>query len=221
MNGTSRCSGSPAAVSTQPAGPRSPGEKARSPACASLISETMTRSPRSPTSSLNHTSFQPAVLIWSNATEFPNRLWCSRYGRVNYPACTRGFPGRSIRPEVNENRAGGAFSWAAAGEWLLALTRQPLRRLGQPKAAAPDSCIRVASAPGKSADGEGRGGNSGLTEGRRERRSDYDRRSSLVFPELRRVTCGVVVHKVVDNRCDVRTTDGILWTRCGQEKNLK
>jgi hypothetical protein len=26
--------------------------------------------------------------------------WCLRYGRVNYPACTRGFSGRSIRPEV-------------------------------------------------------------------------------------------------------------------------
>ena len=61
----------------------------------------------------------------------------------------RGFPGRSIRPGVNENRPGGAFSWAAAGECLLALTRQPLRRAGQPKAAAPDSCIRVASAPGE------------------------------------------------------------------------
>jgi hypothetical protein len=75
--------------------------------------------------------------------------WCSRYGRVNYPACTRGFSGRSIRPEVNENRPGGAFSRAAAGECLLALTRQPRRRPGQPKAAAPDSCIRVASAPGE------------------------------------------------------------------------
>ena len=46
-------------------------------------------------------------------------------------------------------------------------------------------------------------------------------RSSLVFSELRRVTCGVAVHKVVDNRCDVRITGGILWTRCGHERNLK
>ena len=38
---------------------------------------------------------------------------------------------------------GGAFSWAAAGGCMLALTRQPLRRPGRPKAAAPDSCIRV------------------------------------------------------------------------------
>jgi hypothetical protein len=44
---------------------------------------------------------------------------------------------------------------------------------------------------------------------------------ALVFSELRRVTCGVVVHKAVENRCDVRITGGILWTRCGQEKNLK
>ena len=29
-------------------------------------------------------------------------IWCSRYGRVNYPTCTRGLLGRSIRPEVNE-----------------------------------------------------------------------------------------------------------------------
>ena len=44
---------------------------------------------------------------------------------------------------------------------------------------------------------------------------------ALVFSELRRVTCGVVVHKAVDNYRDVRITGGILWTRCGQEKNLK
>ena len=44
---------------------------------------------------------------------------------------------------------------------------------------------------------------------------------ALVFSELRRVTCGVAVHKAVDNRRDVRITDGILWTRCGHERNLK
>jgi len=44
---------------------------------------------------------------------------------------------------------------------------------------------------------------------------------ALVFSELRRVTCGVAVHKAVDNRCDVRITGGILWTRCGNERNLK
>src|SRR5262245_30564519 len=38
---------------------------------------------------------------------------------------------------------------AAAGKCLLALTRQPLRRPGQPKAATPDSCTRAASAPGE------------------------------------------------------------------------
>jgi hypothetical protein len=32
---------------------------------------------------------------------------CSRYGRVNYPARTRDFPVRSIRPEINENRPEG------------------------------------------------------------------------------------------------------------------
>ena len=40
-------------------------------------------------------------------------------------------------------------------------------------------------------------------------------RSSLVFSKLRRVTCGVVVHKAVDNHCHMRITGGILWTRCG------
>ena len=44
---------------------------------------------------------------------------------------------------------------------------------------------------------------------------------ALVFSKLRRVTCGVAVHKAVDNRCDVRITGGILWTRCGHERNLK
>jgi hypothetical protein len=59
------------------------------------------------------------------------------------------FWGRSIRPEVNETAPEGLSPGAAAGKCLLALTRQPLRRPGQPKAAAPDSCIRAASAPGE------------------------------------------------------------------------
>ena len=41
------------------------------------------------------------------------------------------------------------FPGTAADKCLLALTRQPLRRSGQPKAAAPDSCVRVASAAGE------------------------------------------------------------------------
>ena len=47
------------------------------------------------------------------------------------------------------NRPEGISPGAAAGNCLLALTRQPLRRPGQPKAAAPDSCTRAASAPGE------------------------------------------------------------------------
>lgn len=76
-------------------------------------------------------------------------------------------------------------------------------------------------------EGEGRvSGRSGtgIRDSRRvvgKRRSEYEWRSSLVFLELRRVTCGVVVHKGVDNYRGVRITGGILWTRCGQEKNLK
>jgi hypothetical protein len=57
--------------------------------------------------------------------------------------------GRSIQPEVNETAPEVLSPGAAAGNCLLALTRQPLRRPGQPKAAAPDSCIRAASAPGE------------------------------------------------------------------------
>src|SRR5690349_24776080 len=41
----------------------------------------------------------------------------------------------------------GTFPWGGCGKCLLALTRPPLRRPGQPKAAVPDSCIRAASAP--------------------------------------------------------------------------
>jgi hypothetical protein len=62
-------------------------------------------------------------------------------------ASGRAFSGRSIRPEVNETAPEGLFPGAAMGKCLLALTRQPLRGPGQPKAAAPDSCIRAASAP--------------------------------------------------------------------------
>jgi hypothetical protein len=173
--------------------------------------------------------------------------------------------GRSIRPEVNETAPEGNFPGAAAGTCLFALTRQPLRRLGQPKAAVPDSCIQAASAagerscihgkpmaetgqsdfPGHSA-GDGlapaaacraaadAGGGRGEGEGQ-EYSGEFgvngespgkdglntNERSSLVFSELRRVTCGVAVHKAVDNCRDVRITGGILWTRCGQEKNLK
>jgi hypothetical protein len=41
---------------------------------------------------------------------------------------------------------------------------------------------------------------------------------ALVFSELRRVTCGIAVHKAVDNHRDVRITRRILWRTCGQEK---
>jgi hypothetical protein len=66
------------------------------------------------------------------------------------------------------------------------------------------------------------GGNSGINGGS----SGKDGVNTLgdhamVFSELRRVTCGVAVHKAVDNHCDVRITGAILWTRCGYERNLK
>ena len=75
-------------------------------------------------------------------------VWCARYGRVNYPACTRGFAGRLIRPRGKRKPPRGNFLGAAAGKCLFALTRQPLPRSGQPEAATPGSCTRVASAPG-------------------------------------------------------------------------
>jgi hypothetical protein len=70
--------------------------------------------------------------------------------------------------------------------------------------------------------GAGRGGNSGINGGSSGKdgvitSGDH----ALVFSELRRVICGVAVHKTVDNRCEVRITGGILWTRCGHERNLK
>jgi hypothetical protein len=43
---------------------------------------------------------------------------------------------------------------------------------------------------------------------------------ALVFPELRQVTCGRVVHKPVDNRRDVRITGGIPWTTLWTGKKL-
>jgi hypothetical protein len=42
-----------------------------------------------------------------------------------------------------------------------------------------------------------------------------------VFPELCQVTCGWFVHKPVDNQCDVRITNRVLWATCGQRKNPK
>jgi hypothetical protein len=44
---------------------------------------------------------------------------------------------------------------------------------------------------------------------------------ALVFSEFRRVTCGRVVQKAVDNRRDMRITGGILWTTCGPGKKSK
>ena len=41
------------------------------------------------------------------------------------------------------------------------------------------------------------------------------------FLGLRRVTCGIAVHKAVDNRDDVRITGAILWIMCGQRKSRK
>jgi hypothetical protein len=42
-----------------------------------------------------------------------------------------------------------------------------------------------------------------------------------VLSELRRVTCGRLVHKPVDNRHNVRITAGTLWATCGRGKKLK
>jgi len=42
-----------------------------------------------------------------------------------------------------------------------------------------------------------------------------------ILSELRQVTCGLVVHRAVDNRDDMRITGGILWTSCGCGKKSK
>ena len=42
---------------------------------------------------------------------------------------------------------------------------------------------------------------------------------NLHFSEVRKVTCGLLVHKPVDNRRNMRITGGILWATCGQGKN--
>jgi hypothetical protein len=52
-------------------------------------------------------------------------------------------------------------------------------------------------------------------------RREEDSREPVRAPAASRtITCGLLVHKAVDNRHDVRTTDPILWTSCGQEKTL-
>jgi hypothetical protein len=58
------------------------------------------------------------------------------------------FPGWSIRPEVKENRA-GRTSLGRLRARACSCLPSTLRRSGQPKVAAPDLCIRVASAPGE------------------------------------------------------------------------
>ena len=79
-----------------------------------------------------------------------------------------------------------------------------------------------AGANGQGRVGNGRGREFGINgESSGKDRVNTNRRSSLVFSELRRVSCGVAVYKAVDNYRDMRITGGILWTRCGQEKNLK
>ena len=76
----------------------------------------------------------------------------------------------TINSAVNENRAGEAFSWAAAGECLLALTRQPLRLPGSRKPRrrihVSGSLRRLARArTGRGGAGFGiNGGSSGKTE---------------------------------------------------------
>ena len=89
---------------------------------------------------------------------------------------------------------------------------------------APAAACRAAADVGaeEGRGGTGYGGEFGINgESSGKDGANTNVRSSLVLSELRRVTCGVAVHKAVDNYRDVRITGGILWTRCGQEKNLK
>lgn len=206
----------------------------------------------------------------------------------------------------------GAFPGAVTGKCLVALTRQPFRRSGQPQAARPGSCTRLVSAPAMSSYIHGRSSPStgqlylpahgeprqrsartppgppppdpapgrpqpgiaarprrphpaspevvdaatctqecarcrnhalppGPSRGRTCRRAPgpsapgpsavtghclekterFNTPPAPVFPELCQVTCGWFVHKPVDNQCDVRITNRVLWATCGQRKNSK
>jgi hypothetical protein len=42
-----------------------------------------------------------------------------------------------------------------------------------------------------------------------------------VFAGLHHVTCGFLVQKAVDNCREVRISGFVLWTSCGQRRNLK
>ena len=70
-------------------------------------------------------------------------LWTCQLSSLYERLCgtVNSVPGKRKPPRGN-------FLGAAAGKCLFALTRQPLPRSGQPEAATPGSCTRVASAPG-------------------------------------------------------------------------
>jgi hypothetical protein len=70
-------------------------------------------------------------------------LWTCQLSSLYERLCgtVNSAPGKRKPPRGN-------FLGAAAGKCLFALTRQPLPRSGQPEAATPGSCTRVASAPG-------------------------------------------------------------------------
>ena len=118
---------------------------------------------------------------------------------------------------VAGQRAGDRRVREQAGSAGATGGRRSLRRTAhdQPRLGAGNRAGRVTRRAGQ-------GGNSGIngeSSGKDGVNTLGDH--ALVFSELRRVTCGVAVHKAVDNRCDVRITGGILWTRCGHERNLK
>jgi peroxiredoxin len=47
-----------------------------------------------------------------------------------------------------------------------------------------------------------------------------ERVAEMVFPGLPTVICGKVVHRLVDNPRQLRTTARFLWTECGQKKTM-
>jgi hypothetical protein len=71
-------------------------------------------------------------------------------------------------------------------------------------------------APGPSAPGP-----SAVTRHCLEKTERFNTPPAPVFPELCQVTCGWFVHKPVDNQCDVRITNRVLWATCGQRKTQK
>ena len=150
----------------------------------------------------------------------PGSLRCLAYRHVSMVSRHRDtgqlYFLRILRASGDPGVAGGAGLKRQSGRLRRDRAQGGGGLRGRPQGAGAAGCGAMATRGG------GRRRNSGLTEGRREKTGAITLGDhAVVFSKLRRVTCGVAVHKAVDNRRDVRITRGILWRTCGQEKNLK